>query len=288
MGRAKLLDGKKLAEEFRSKLKVRIENELTGAGHRPPCLKVILVGDNPASQAYVRGKERAASGCSIESETLRLPTETSAAELEKLIDKLNADPETDGILLQLPLPEGLDERPLLDRIDPKKDVDGLHPLNQGLVQRGSGTLIPCTPLGCMKILESYYGEPSLSGKRAIVIGRSVLVGKPVAALMLNQHATVTIAHSRTPNLPDLAREADILVAAVGRPELVRGDWVRPGAVVIDVGINRGDDGKLIGDVTFDEVVEVASAITPVPGGVGPMTVAMLLENTFQAARTYRS
>ncbi len=242
---------------------------------------MVLVGDDPASSVYVRNKDRAAASVGIAARTIRLPADTAQAALLAQVAALNADPAVDGILVQLPLPRHLDPRAVIAAIHPAKDVDGLHPVNAGRLADGDPGLVPCTPLGVMKLLEA--AGVALSGARALVLGRSNLVGRPVAALLLHADATVTVAHSRTRDLPEECRRADVLVAAVGRPEFVRGDWLRPGAVVIDVGINRQDDGTLVGDVAFDEARQVASAITPVPGGVGPMTIACLLENTVEAA-----
>ena len=273
---ATIIDGKKVAEALRAELAIKIETL-----PYQPGLAVILVGDDPASAVYVRSKDKAASGVGIAPRTIRLPATTPQAEVEALIRQLNDDNSVDGILLQLPLPAGLDAQSAIRLIDPAKDVDGLTPTNAGLLAAGQPALIPCTPLGAMKLLAS--AGVSLRGARALVLGRSVLVGKPVAALLTAADATVTIAHSRTRDLAAECRRAEVLIAAVGRPEMVRGDWVANGAVVSDVGINRRPDGKLVGDVAFDEVVGHAGAITPVPGGVGPMTIACLLENTLTAA-----
>ena len=273
---ATIIDGKKVAEALRAELAIKIKTL-----PYQPGLAVILVGDDPASAVYVRSKDKAAANVGIAPRTIRLPAATPQADLETLIRQLNDDNSVDGILLQLPLPAGLDAQSAIRLIDPAKDVDGLTPTNAGLLAAGQPALIPGTPLGSMKLLES--AGVSLRGARALVLGRSVLVGKPVAALLTAADATVTIAHSRTRDLAAECRRAEVLIAAVGRPEMVRGDWVANGAVVIDVGINRLPDGKLVGDVAFDEVVGHASAITPVPGGVGPMTIACLLENTLTAA-----
>jgi methylenetetrahydrofolate dehydrogenase (NADP+)/methenyltetrahydrofolate cyclohydrolase len=277
---ATLIDGKAVAASLRAALAGRV----AGLGFRPG-LAVVLVGDDAASAVYVRNKDRAAASVGIGAETIRLPAETAQADLLARIAALNADPAVDGILVQLPLPKHIDARAVIAAIDPAKDVDGLHPINAGRLADGDPALVPCTPLGVMKLLGT--AGIALRGARALVLGRSNLVGRPVAALLLNADATVTVAHSRTRDLPGECRRADILVAAVGRPEMVRGDWLRPGAVVIDVGINRLDDGRLVGDVAFEEARLVASAITPVPGGVGPMTIACLLENTVQAALARR-
>lgn len=277
---AELIDGKALAKEVRAEVKTRAE-AFTAKHGRAPGLHVVLVGEDPASQVYVRNKERAASKAGIAGEVHRLPSETSEADLLALIAKLNAAPDIDGILVQLPLPDHLDDQTIVDAIDPDKDVDGLHPFNAGLLMVGRKGLRPCTPSGCMRMLEHVGCDPK--GKRALVLGRSTLVGKPIALMLLEKHATITIAHSRTEDLADRVREADIVIAAVGRANLVKGDWIKEGAVVIDVGINRLDDGSLTGDVDFEGASKRASHITPVPGGVGPMTIAMLLGNTVNAA-----
>ncbi len=277
---AEIIDGKALAQEVRAEVKTRAEAFAAKHG-RQPGLHVVLVGDDPASQVYVRNKERAAGKAGIAGEVHRLPAETTEADLLALVGELNAAPGIDGILVQLPLPDHLDDQTIVDAIDPAKDVDGLHPFNSGLLVVGRKGLRPCTPSGCMRMLESVGCDPK--GKRALVLGRSTLVGKPIALMLLERHATVTIAHSRTEDLGARVREADIIVAAVGRPNLVKGDWIREGAVVIDVGINRLDDGTLTGDVDFEGASANASHITPVPGGVGPMTIAMLLSNTVDAA-----
>lgn len=270
------IDGRVVAQALRAELAARIAT----LGFQPG-LAVVLVGEDAASAVYVRNKDRAAQSAGIHAQTIRLPATTSQAELLTVVALLNADPAVDGILVQLPLPAGLDQSVIIRAIDPAKDVDGLTPVNAGLLAAGQPGLVACTPLGVMKLLA--HAGVTLRGARAVVLGRSVLVGKPVAALLLAADATVTIAHSRTRNLEAECRRADVLVAAVGRPEMVRGDWIADGAVVIDVGINRLEDGRLVGDVAFDECAAVASAITPVPGGVGPMTIACLLENTLTAA-----
>jgi methylenetetrahydrofolate dehydrogenase (NADP+)/methenyltetrahydrofolate cyclohydrolase len=277
---ARILDGKALAAELRTTLAARVA---TLAWR--PCLTVVLVGDDPASAVYVRNKDRAAREAGLEARTIRLPAETPQAALLATIAVLNADPAVDGILVQLPLPPHLDARAVLHAIDPAKDVDGFHPANVGLLQDGSAVLAPCTPRGVMKLLA--HAGVSLNGARALVLGRSGIVGKPVAAMLLAANATVTVAHSRTRDLPAECRRAEVLVAAVGQPELVRGDWVADGAVVIDVGINRLADGRLVGDCAYAECAAHAGAITPVPGGVGPMTIACLLENTLLAAVSRR-
>ena len=273
---ATLIDGKAVAASLRAALAMRV-----AALPFRPGLAVVLVGDDPASAVYVRNKDRAAASVGIAARTIRLPADTAQAALLAQVAALNADPAVDGILVQLPLPRHLDARDVIAAIDPAKDVDGLHPVNAGRLADGDPMLVPCTPLGVMKLLAAH--SVPLRGARALVLGRSNLVGRPVAALLLNADTTVTVAHSRTLDLAEECRRADILVAAVGRPELVRGDWLKPGAVVIDVGINRQNDGSLVGDVAFAEAQAVASAITPVPGGVGPMTIACLLDNTVEAA-----
>jgi methylenetetrahydrofolate dehydrogenase (NADP+)/methenyltetrahydrofolate cyclohydrolase len=271
-----LIDGRAVAADLRASIATRI-----AAAGITPVLAVVLVGDDPASAVYVRSKDRAAHGVGMTARTIRLPASTAQPELMALVRSLNDDPEVDGILVQLPLPVGLDSTAVINAIDPAKDVDGLTPTNAGLLASGQPGLVPCTPLGSMKLLQA--SGTNLRGARAVVLGRSVLVGKPIAALLTAADATVTLAHSRTRDLAAECRRADVLVAAVGRPELVRADWIAPGAVVIDVGINRLADGRLVGDVATAECAEIASAITPVPGGVGPMTIACLLENTFTAA-----
>ena len=273
---ARIIDGKAAAAKLRAEVAAR-----TAALPYRPGLVVVLVGDNPASTVYVRNKDRAAQDAGIAVRTVRLPATVAAAELMAVIAGLNADPEVDGILVQLPLPDAIPPRPVLEAIDPAKDVDGFHPINVGRLQDGLPVLAPCTPSGVMRLLESH--RIPLRGARAVVLGRSAIVGKPMALLLLAADATVTVAHSRTQDLAGECRRADVLVAAVGRPELVRGDWIKPGAAVIDVGINRLADGRLAGDCAFDECVAVAGAITPVPGGVGPMTIACLLDNTVRAA-----
>jgi methylenetetrahydrofolate dehydrogenase (NADP+)/methenyltetrahydrofolate cyclohydrolase len=281
---AKLIDGKAAAAEVRAEV-ARVAGAFRNVTERAPGLAVVLVGDHPPSAAYVRMKIKATLEAGMESFEHRIPAETSQQDLLTLIDRLNADETVDGILVQLPLPRQVDEQAILTRVDPAKDVDGFHPINVGRLSIGLDALVPCTPLGCLVLLQRELGD--LSGKEAIVIGRSNIVGKPMAQLLLGANCTVTVAHSRSRDLPALTRRADIVVAAVGRPELVRGDWLKPGATVIDVGQERVEqpDGsrKLLGDVAFDEALEVAGAITPVPGGVGPMTIAMLLRNTVVAA-----
>ena len=275
---AKIIDGKGIAQEIRAELARKVA-ELTAQG-KTPGLHVILVGDNPASKVYVRNKQRACEEVGISSTVHRLAEETTQVELLGLIEDLNNDEKVHGILVQLPLPGHLDEEAVINAISPAKDVDGFHPLNVGKMYIGTGGVVPCTPAGVLELVKR-TGVP-IAGKHVVVIGRSNIVGKPAAFLFLKENATVTICHSRTADVAAEARRADILIAAVGRPQLVKKDWVKPGAVVIDVGINRVD-GKLVGDVDFEEVKEVAGAITPVPGGVGPMTIAMLLKATVEAA-----
>ncbi|NEP18928.1 MAG: bifunctional methylenetetrahydrofolate dehydrogenase/methenyltetrahydrofolate cyclohydrolase FolD [Leptolyngbya sp. SIO4C1] len=282
---AQLLDGKACAQQIQTDLAAKISAWQPSCG-RPPGLAVIMVGDNPASAAYVRNKERACERVGIASFNQHLPAAASQADLTQLIQKLNQDKQVDGILTQLPLPDHLDAAALLNQIAPNKDADGLHPANLGRLVRGESGLRSCTPAGVMALLKTY--DIALASKQAVVIGRSILVGKPMALMLLEANATVTVAHSRTQALPTIARTADILIAAVGQPRLLTADWVKPGAVVIDVGINRVADAaqsRLVGDVDFASVEPVASAITPVPGGIGPMTVAMLLQNTVLSYRT---
>jgi methylenetetrahydrofolate dehydrogenase (NADP+)/methenyltetrahydrofolate cyclohydrolase len=277
---AQLLDGKALAQRIQTQLQEQVQ-QLVLANGRPPGLAVLMVGDNPASAAYVRGKERACAKVGIASFGRHYPTETSQAELEQMIQTLNQDERVDGILVQLPLPDHLDAVTLLHQIHPDKDADGLHPVNLGRLVRGENGLRSCTPAGVMRLLREY--QIDVKGKNAVVVGRSILVGKPLALMLLEADATVTIAHSRSQNLPELTRNADILIAAVGRPQLITADMVKPQSVVIDVGINRiteeSGNSRLVGDVHFESVREVAQFLTPVPGGVGAMTVAMLLYNT---------
>jgi methylenetetrahydrofolate dehydrogenase (NADP+)/methenyltetrahydrofolate cyclohydrolase len=277
---ARILDGKAIAAKVRSEVAEGVARFRAAHG-RSPGLDVVLVGDDPASQIYVRNKEKAATEVGMRGRVHRLPGTTSTRELLDLIADLNDDDAVDGFLIQLPLPRGVAETEILDAVSPAKDVDGLHPVNAGLLVLGRPKLTSATPRGVMRLL----GETGLDlvGKRAVVVGRSNIVGKPLAHLLLAQHATVTMAHSRTRDLADLCRQADVLIAAVGRAGLVRGDWVKQGAVVIDVGTTRDETGKLAGDVAFAEACEKASFITPVPGGVGPMTIACLLENALIAA-----
>jgi len=281
-----LLDGKALATRLQDELATTIQS-LTSTGRRPPGLAVIMVGDNPASAAYVRNKERACTRVGIASYGQHLPTTVTQAEVLALIQQLNGNPDVDGILVQLPLPHHLDAVALLHAIDPNKDVDGLHPINLGRLVRGEPGLRSCTPYGVMRLLNAYDIDPS--GANVVVVGRSILVGKPMALMLLEANATVTIAHSRTPDLAALTRQADILVAAVGRPGMIKATDVKPRGIVIDVGINRVEtpDGasRLVGDIDFESVASVVQGITPVPGGVGPMTVAMLLENTVMSYRS---
>jgi methylenetetrahydrofolate dehydrogenase (NADP+)/methenyltetrahydrofolate cyclohydrolase len=277
---AQIIDGKAVAEKVRQRVALQAA-EFTQKYGRPPGLHVLLCGDDPASAVYVRSKEKAAEQAGFAGQVHRLPASISQAELERRVEALNADPNVDGILVQLPLPAGIDEKPILELIDAKKDVDGFHAVNVGALWSGQPGLVPCTPKGCMRLLQEAGVE--VAGKRAVVIGRSNIVGKPIAGLLLAAHATVTLAHSRTADLPALCREADVLVAAVGRARMVQGDWIKPGAAVIDVGMNRDANGKLCGDVDFASAESVAGVITPVPGGVGPMTIAMLMENTLLAA-----
>lgn len=275
----KVIDGKALAGKMQAALaeKTATLKEEKGV---VPGLVVILVGEDPASQVYVRNKERSALAAGFKSEVIRLPETISEGELLDIIARYNQDKDWHGILVQLPLPAHINEEKVLLAIDPDKDVDGFHPTNMGKFWSGHPVMIPSTPAGIMEMFKEY--EVELEGKSALVIGRSNIVGKPMAQLLLDANATVTIAHSRTKNLPELARQADILVVAIGRGHFVTKDFIKPGAVVIDVGMNRDENGKLIGDVAFDEVAEVASLLTPVPGGVGPMTITMLMEQTYEA------
>ena len=276
---ANIIDGKALAEKLQAKLAEKTAKLKAETGQEPG-LVVILVGDNPASQVYVRNKERSALAAGFRSEVVRLPESTSQEELLTLIAKYNQDPAWNGILVQLPLPAHIDDEAVLLAIDPDKDVDGFHPTNMGRLWSGHPLMIPSTPAGIMEMFREY--KVDLEGKNAVVIGRSNIVGKPMAQLLLSKNATVTLTHSRTHHLAKIAKKADILVVAIGRGHFVTKDFVKEGAVVIDVGMNRDENGKLIGDVKFDEVAEVASLITPVPKGVGPMTITMLMEQTYQA------
>lgn len=285
---AQLLDGAAVAQSIRTRVAEEVARRVA-AGKPAPGLATVLVGENPASQVYVKSKHKACQQAGIQSFGHVLPASASQQEVEELVRALNADPAVNGILVQLPLPSGLDEERVLNAISLEKDVDGFHPVNIGrLAQKGREPLfVPCTPAGSMVLIESVL--PDLNGVNAVVLGRSNIVGMPVALLLVRANATVTICHSRTRNLKDVCRSADVLVAAVGRADMVRGDWVKPGAVVIDVGINRVEDAtaprgyRLTGDVCFDEVKDVAGYLTPVPGGVGPMTIAMLLQNTLRAS-----
>ena len=276
---AEIIDGKAFAAGLRARVAELVPAFRAKAG-RVPGLAVVLVGEDPASAVYVRSKGKQTREAGMESFEHKLPAETSQEALIALVDRLNADPAVDGILVQLPLPRHIDEQAVLVRIDPDKDVDGFHPVNAGRLATGIDGFVPCTPLGCLMLLEDRLGD--LAGLDAVVIGRSNIVGKPMAALLTRASATVTVAHSRTRNLPHFLMHADIVVAAVGRPRFVKGEWLKPGCTVIDVGINRTEDG-LVGDVDFDGAASVAGAITPVPGGVGPMTIACLLRNTLVAA-----
>ncbi|MBI3452710.1 MAG: bifunctional methylenetetrahydrofolate dehydrogenase/methenyltetrahydrofolate cyclohydrolase FolD [Rhodospirillales bacterium] len=281
---AAIIDGKALADKLRARTAIHIRH-LKAAHGFVPGLAVVLVGEDPASRVYVRNKARQSEEIGMRSIHHALPADTEAAALVGLIKRLNADPGVDGILVQLPLPPQIDPAGVIDAIDPAKDVDGFHVINAGRLATGAPTLIPCTPLGCMLLLGERHS--ALAGLNAVVIGRSNIVGKPVAQLLLAADCTVTMAHSKTRNLPAVCRGADILIAAVGRPEMVRGDWIKPGATVIDVGINRiasaDGKGRLVGDVAFAEALDVAGAVTPVPGGAGPMTIACLLQNAVTAA-----
>lgn len=274
-----IIDGKGLAERLQQELKEAIANDSL---ENPPGLVVILVGDNPASQVYVRNKELAAKRIGIHSKVDRLPASVTEEALLARIDQYNRDAAFHGILVQLPLPIQIDEEKVLDAIDPKKDVDGFHPLNLGKLFLGKPEMIPCTPYGIMKMFDAYHIP--LEGKKVVVVGRSNIVGKPMAQLLLARHATVTIAHSRTEDLAVLTQTADILIVAIGRGNFITKEFVKPGAVVIDVGMNRDQDGKLVGDVAFDEVAPMTSFITPVPKGVGPMTITMLMIQTYEAAK----
>ena len=287
MADAEIIDGKAFAEKLRSRITAATEI-IKKQYNSSPGLAVVLVGEDPASEVYVRNKKKQTIECGMTSFEHKLTNEVSQTELLDLIQKLNADDRVDGILVQLPLPEHIDPQAVLDAINPEKDVDGFHVVNAGKLATGGDALVPCTPLGCLLMLKDYFGD--LSGKNAVVVGRSNIVGKPMAALLTRESCTVTIAHSRTKDLPSVCRSADILIAAVGKAEMVRGDWVNNETVVIDVGINRvpapeRGEGKmrLVGDVDFNEVKRKARAITPVPGGVGPMTIAVLLRNTVEAA-----
>ena len=271
-----IIDGKQIAQNLKEQIREQV-TVLTAQYGRKPCLDVILVGENPASMSYVRSKIKATEYCGFDGELISLPETTTQDELLRVIRERNENPGVDGILVQLPLPKHIDEQCIIDAISPEKDVDGFHPTNVARLWLGQETIVPCTPMGVMALLEQ-TGTP-LQGRHAVVVGRSNIVGKPVAKLLLDKNCTVTIAHSRTADLAAVCRQADILVVAVGRPEMITADMVKPGATVIDVGINRTAEGKLVGDVDFRSVEPVAGAITPVPGGVGPMTIAMLMRNT---------
>jgi methylenetetrahydrofolate dehydrogenase (NADP+)/methenyltetrahydrofolate cyclohydrolase len=276
---ARTIDGKAAAAALRQRIGAEVAAFRAATG-RAPGLAVVLVGADPASAVYVRAKGKATLEAGMLSFEQKLPADTAQADLLALVDRLNADPAVDGILVQVPLPRHIDANAVLTRIDPDKDVDGFHPVNAGRLALGLDGFVPCTPLGCLKLLRAELGD--LGGKAAVIIGRSNIVGKPMAALLLADHCTVTIAHSRTVDLPAVVAGADIVVAAVGRANMVKGDWLKPGATVIDVGINRTEAG-LVGDVDFASAAEVAGAITPVPGGVGPMTIACLIRNTLVSA-----
>jgi methylenetetrahydrofolate dehydrogenase (NADP+) / methenyltetrahydrofolate cyclohydrolase len=287
---ALIIDGKAVAEALRREIAARVAELSSSHGIRPG-LAVVLVGSDPASEVYVGSKIRSTVAAGMHSFEHRLGAEASQAELLSLIDRLNADREVDGILVQLPLPRHIDSTAVIEAIDPAKDVDGFHPINVGRVATGGAGIVPCTPMGSLMLIKSL--KVPLVGLDALIVGRSNIVGKPMAQLLLGEQCTVTIAHSKTRDLPGRCRHADILIAAVGRPQMIRGDWIKPGAIVIDVGINRvpaeaGAKARLVGDVAFEEARNVAGAITPVPGGVGPMTIACLLQNTLQAALARRT
>jgi methylenetetrahydrofolate dehydrogenase (NADP+)/methenyltetrahydrofolate cyclohydrolase len=281
---ARIIDGKTIAADLRAKVATEVQRLRAEHGLQPG-LAVVLVGENPASAVYVRSKGKQTVEAGMKSFDHRLPEQVSESELLALVDKLNADPAVHGILVQLPLPKQVDSQKVLNAIDPRKDVDGFHPMNAGRLATGLPALTPCTPLGCVMLAKTVHA--SLAGLEAVIVGRSNVVGKPLIQLLLNENATVTVAHSKTRDLPAVCRRADVLFAAVGRPEMVRGDWIKGGATVIDVGINRvpTEDGKgrIVGDVAYAEAAQIAGAITPAPGGVGPMTIACLLVNTVRAA-----
>lgn len=284
MSTARVIDGKEASGRLKTAIAASVA-DMKAKHNIVPGLATVLVGEDPASQVYVRNKQKTAVAAGMNSFQHDLPASTSQADLVKLVKQLNADPAVNGILVQLPLPKHIDQLSIITAIDPAKDVDGLHPESAGRLVAGGDALVACTPTGCVMLITDV--APDIAGKHAVVIGRSILVGKPVSLLLLNENCTVTMAHSKTKDLPAVCREADILVAAVGRPEMVRGDWIKPGAIVIDVGINRvatpDGKGKLVGDVNYAEAEKVAGAITPVPGGVGPMTIACLMVNTLKAA-----
>jgi methylenetetrahydrofolate dehydrogenase (NADP+)/methenyltetrahydrofolate cyclohydrolase len=281
---AQLIDGKAIALQIRQQIKEDVEKMVSG-GKNPPGLGVLLVGDNPASRSYVTMKEKACAAAGIYSEEHTLPEDATEAQVLEIVDGFNKNEKIHGILVQLPLPDHIDSDKVLNAIKPEKDADGFHPYSVGMLWQGRPNFVACTPCGIMELIHSTGVE--IKGKKAVIVGRSNIVGKPMAALLMAEHATITVCHSRTQDLPGECRNADILIAAIGRPKMVKGDWIKPGAVVIDVGINRVQDGeksRLVGDVDFDEAKEVAGHLTPVPGGVGPMTIAMLLKNTLTAAQ----
>ena len=280
---AEIISGRTVSEKLRQEIKLDVAEYIKECG-RIPGLAVVLVGDDPASAVYVRNKHKACLEVGINSFEINMPTEITEDEILSVIDRLNADDAVDGILVQLPLPRHINEAKVINRIDPEKDVDAFSPSNVGRIVIGKYSFLPCTPAGVMALLDYYNIE--IEGKRCVVIGRSNIVGKPMALLLLERNGTVTVCHSRTKNISEITREADIIVCAVGRAGFLRGDMVKQGAVVIDVGINRNADGKLCGDVAFDEVAGIASYITPVPGGVGPMTITMLMKNTLSAAKMH--
>lgn len=289
MSTARIIDGKAIAESLRADVAAKVDSLKTQRGIVPG-LAVVLVGEDPASQVYVRNKAKQTHESGMHSFEHRLPASTSEGELLALVQRLNRDDSVDGILVQLPLPKHIDSKKVLESIDPAKDVDGFHPLNAGRLATGEKALVPCTPAGCLVLAKSV--APNLAGMNAVVVGRSNIVGKPMAQLLLGEDCTVTIAHSRTRDLPAVVGSADLLIAAVGRPRMIEGSWIRPGSIVIDVGINRVDIGngksRLVGDVDYEPAAQIAGAITPVPGGVGPMTIACLLRNTLEAACMRRS
>ena len=282
---AEIISGKIVSEKIRAELKTEIDRFICESGHTPG-LAVILVGDNPASKVYVRNKHKACLEVGINSYEISLSDSISERELIEKIGELNKDPRVDGILVQLPLPSHINEERVIESIDPEKDVDAFSPVNVGRITIGNYRLLPCTPAGIIELINHYNID--LLGKRCVVIGRSNIVGKPMALLLTEKNGTVTLCHSKTENLKDICLDADLIVVAIGRPNFLRADMVKPGAVIIDVGINRTSEGKLVGDVAFDEVSQIASMITPVPGGVGPMTITMLLKNTLSAARIHKN
>ena len=273
-----IIDGKQIAQQFKEAMREQVAALAKQYG-RKPCLDVIIVGENPASMSYVKSKIKATEYCGFDGELIQLPETTSQEELLRVIRESNEKESVDGILVQLPLPKHIDEQTVIEAIAPEKDVDGFHPSNVAKLWLNQPTIVPCTPLGIIALLEEIH--TTFEGRHAVVVGRSNIVGKPVAKLLLDRHCTVTIAHSRTADLAAICREADILVVAVGRPQMITGEMVKKGATVIDVGINRQEDGRLVGDVDFESVVPIAGAITPVPGGVGPMTITMLMRNTIE-------